>query len=191
MPLAIDGPEGLQSGLRPSHVQAKWTVDGEPFEKVFSNEAPAYDAANKPIRGSTMVDASGELGAVSEDFAQAARLGEGIDGVGKVVGRVAVPVGVAMDTISLAQAYRQDGNTIGKHTQETAGSVAGGWAGAIAGGEFGAEGGAAVGTFVAGPVGTVVGGAVGGVVGGVGGAIVGSGVGKKLVDGVRWLVGNL
>lgn len=94
----------------------------------------------------------------------------------KSVGRVARPIGMAVDAVQLGQAFRADGNRIGDRTQRAAGSLVGGAAGAWGG----AQAGAAIGSL-GGPVGTVVGGVVGGVIGGV----VGSGVGEKAVSWVK------
>jgi hypothetical protein len=145
-----------------------------------------YTGANRPLRNSTVIpEGTGEVGSSTRALEGAAKLSRGID----VVGRAALPVAVVMDGIEIGNAYHQDGNSIGKNTQETVGSVAGGWVGGLAGAETGAEGGAVVGTFF-GPVGTVVGGAVGGVAGGMVGSLAGSAIGNKIVDGVRWLFGK-
>lgn len=92
------------------------------------------------------------------------------------IGKVARPIGIALDAVQVGQAYRADGNSIGVNTQRAAGSLAGGAAGAWGG----AQAGAALGS-AAGPVGTVVGGVGGAIVGG----IIGSGIGAKAVDWVR------
>lgn len=94
--------------------------------------------------------------------------------VGKVVGRGAIVVGIAMDAYSIGSAYAEEGE-FGDKTQQATGSAIGGAAGAWAGAELGA----AIGV-IGGPVGVVVGGVIGGVVGG----IIGSGVGSKIMD---WL----
>lgn len=106
------------------------------------------------------------------DNATVRGLGEGLERVG----RVARPIGIAIDAVQVGQAFRADGNTFGANTQRAAGSLAGGAAGAWGG----AQAGAAIGSL-GGPVGTVVGGVAGAIVGGV----VGSGVGEKAVDMVR------
>lgn len=98
-------------------------------------------------------------------------------------GRVARPVAIVTDTIRLGVAFNADGNQIGRNTQITAGSVAGGWAGAAAGGLAGAKGGAlagaAIGAFFGG-VGAVPGAAIGGFVGGLAGSITGAFVGSSV-----------
>lgn len=103
------------------------------------------------------------------------RLGTVLEGVG----RVARPVGVALDAIQVGSAFRADGNRFGDNTQRATGSLVGGAAGAWAG----AQAGAAIGSL-GGPVGTVVGGVVG-AVGAVVGGVVGSGVGEKAVGWVK------
>jgi hypothetical protein len=93
------------------------------------------------------------------------------------VGRVARPVGLAMDVVEVGSAFRADGNKVGENTGRAvsglAGSAAGGWGGAMAG--------AAIGTAIMPGVGTVV----GGLLGGIGGALLGDGVGRAAFDAVR------
>lgn len=88
------------------------------------------------------------------------------------VGKVARPVGLALDVYSVGAAYRADGNSFGENTQRTvsgiAGSAAGAWGGATAG--------AAIGTAIFPGVGTAVGGIVGGIVGGLAGDQAGKGI---------------
>lgn len=93
------------------------------------------------------------------------------------VGKVARPVGVVLDAVSLTRAYQADGNRIGENTGRTASGVAGG----ALGGWGGAAAGAAIGTAVFPGVGTVV----GGVIGGVAGAFAGDAAGKGLFDTVK------
>lgn len=107
----------------------------------------------------------------------------------EAVGRVARPVAIATDTIRLGMAFHEDGDTVGRHTVITGGSVAGGWAGAAGGAWAGAQGGAAAGAFVGaffGGVGAAPGAAIGGVVGsiagGIAGAFGGSWLGEKAAE---------
>lgn len=100
--------------------------------------------------------------------AKVRRIGTVLEGVGKV----ARPIGIAIDAVQVGSAYRADGNRVGDKTQRAVGSLAGGAAGAWGGAQVGVAIGAA-----GGPVGIVVGGVVGGVFGG----IAGSGVGEKAV----------
>ena len=95
--------------------------------------------------------------------------------VGKVVGRGAIVVGIAMDAYSIGSAYAEEGE-FGDKTQQATGSAIGGAAGAWAGAEIGAL----IGTAICPGVGTVS----GGVIGGIAGGIIGSGAGAKIVD---WL----
>jgi len=89
-------------------------------------------------------------------------------GAGRVLSRIAAPVGAVIDGVQLKNAYDQDGG-FGENFQRTAGSVAGGWGGAAAG--------AAIGTAIAPGVGTVIGGVIGG--------IAGSEVGDDIVVGAK------
>jgi hypothetical protein len=113
-------------------------------------------------------------GQVARD-ADALRANRSVRGAGQVlenVGKVARPVGVVLDAISLTQAYRADGNRIGENTGRTASGVAGG----ALGGWGGAAAGAAIGTAIFPGVGTVVGGVIGGVAGAFGGDAIGRGI---------------
>ncbi len=95
----------------------------------------------------------------------------------EVVGRVARPVGLAMDVIEIGSAYRADGNRIGVNTGRAASGVAGG----ALGGWGGAAAGAAIGTAILPGVGT----AIGAIIGGVGGAWGGDAAGRATFDTVR------
>ncbi len=108
------------------------------------------------------------------------------------VEKVALPVGVALDTARLANAYLADGDRVGTQMVQTGASIAGGWAGAAAGAAGGAEGGAALGGAIgalfggAGAVpGAAIGGVAGGIAGGIAGAFMGSIAGEHIVDAVR------
>lgn len=92
---------------------------------------------------------------------------------GKVVGRGAVVVGIALDGLSIYNAYEEE-KGFGNKTQRATGSALGG----AAGGWAGAEIGAVIGTAICPGVGTVIGGILGGVIGG----IAGSGIGASIVD---------
>lgn len=91
---------------------------------------------------------------------------------GKVVGRGAFVVGIAIDGISIYSAYQEEGE-VGDKTKEAIGSAGG----ALVVGVAGAKVGAAIGAL-AGPVGVVVGGIVGGAIG----AFFGSGAGKAIAS---------
>ena len=111
--------------------------------------------------------------------APAARAGGG-GAPGRVlegVGKVARPVGIVLDAISLGQAYQADGGRIGENTGRTASGITGG----ALGGWGGAAAGAAIGTAIFPGVGTVV----GGIIGGIGGALAGDAAGKGIFDTVK------
>lgn len=93
------------------------------------------------------------------------------------VGRVARPIGIALDAVQVGAAYRADGNRIGENTARAATSLAGG----AAGGWAGAATGAAIGTAIMPGVGTVV----GGVVGGIAGALAGDTIAGRAFDSVK------
>lgn len=101
------------------------------------------------------------------------RSGQILEGVGKV----ARPVGIALDVIQVGQAFRADGNQVGANTGRAVSGVAGG----ALGGWGGAAAGAAIGTAIFPGVGTVV----GGIVGGIGGALAGDAAGRGLFDTVK------
>ena len=93
------------------------------------------------------------------------------------VGRVARPVGVVLDAVDVASAYRADGNRIGENTGRSVSGLVGG--GAVGWG--GAAAGAAIGTAILPGVGTVV----GGVIGAAAGAWAGDSLGRGMFDTVR------
>lgn len=103
-----------------------------------------------------------------------------VRGAGQIlegVGKVARPVGIVLDAVSLTQAYQADGNRIGENTGRTASGITGG----ALGGWGGAAAGAAIGTAIFPGVGTVV----GGIIGGIGGALAGDAAGKGIFDTVK------
>ncbi|WP_455075358.1 PAAR-like protein [Prevotella fusca] len=94
---------------------------------------------------------------------------------GKVVGKGAIVVGIAIDAYSIYSAYNEEGE-FGDKTQQATGSAIGG----AAGGWAGAELGAIIGTAICPGVGTLI----GGVLGGIAGGILGSMGGSALVDSI-------
>jgi hypothetical protein len=161
--------------LRPSTVSVQAKVGSRPPTFNVYHNAPGGKA---PATGESTTARNGAQAATDlADASAASKLARGAE----VVGKIATPIAVAADAYSLYSAYKQDGNRIGSHTVDQAGSVAGDLAGAAAGAEMGAEAGTAIGAAFggvgAGP-GLVIGGAVGAVVGGV----VGSGAGKAAVQ---------
>lgn len=94
-------------------------------------------------------------------------------------GKVAIPLGLAIDTVMIGSAIKADGGKFGSNTKVAVSSAAGGWAGAAGGAAAGVKVGALVGAL-GGPAGAAVGAVVGGIVGGIAGAIGGSTLGEKL-----------
>lgn len=93
------------------------------------------------------------------------------------IGKVAKPVAVVTDVVTVGVAINQDGGTIGKNTVVAGARVTMGWASAAAGASLGAKGGAAIGATIGaffGGVGAAPGAAIGGFIGGVGGGIAGA-----------------
>jgi hypothetical protein len=152
--------------LRPTAYISSYSMNGDaPDLRVMENKANAG-----------FTSAAGQFGKDEAFLGRMGRISEGLDAAGKV----AAPLAVAADVYRLGEAYRQDGDTIGKRTVETAGSVAGGWAGAAVGAETGAEAGAAAGAFFGG-VGAVPGAVIGGLAGGIAGGVAGSALGTDTV----------
>ncbi len=180
--------DNLRASPRFSNVRTEVSVKtsfGERKVDVVAIEKGPHPELNKRIEIESKLGkaslSTGKNGATTQIAKDAERLAENarIRGWGttlKTVGKVARPVGIALDAIQLGQAYQKDGNRIGANTQRAAGALAGGAAGAWGG----AQAGAALGSL-AGPVGTVVGGIVGGIAGGV----VGSGLGEKAVGWIK------
>jgi DNA/RNA non-specific endonuclease len=162
-----------KDSLRPTTVDVSTKINGKVMARNIYDNAPG----GKVAAGST--SAEDGTGAAARDAAEAAEGSRFARGA-EVLGKVALPVAVAADAYSLYGAYKQDGDRIGKHTVEQAGSVAGGWAGAAVGAEAGGEAGAAVGALFGG-VGAVPGAIIGGAVGGVVGGLAGSAAGKDAV----------
>jgi flagellum-specific peptidoglycan hydrolase FlgJ len=102
-------------------------------------------------------------------------------GLGKVVGRFAVPVTVALGGYSAAKSFKSGDN---KGGTEAIGATGGALGGMWAGGALGAAIGSAIPI-----VGTAVGGFIGGVIGGIAGSSAGKWIGNKVYKGWRWLTG--
>ena len=98
-------------------------------------------------------------------------------------GKIARPVGLVVDTVSVIGSIRQDGG-IGEETGRTVTGIAGGAAGGFAGAKAGAALGAAVGSIIPG-AGTAAGAVVGGVIGGIAGAIGGENIAKGAFNAVK------
>jgi len=98
-------------------------------------------------------------------------------------GKIARPVGMVIDAVSVVGAIKQDGG-IGEETGRTITGIAGGAAGGFAGAKAGAALGAAVGSVIPG-AGTAAGAVVGGVIGGIAGAIGGENIAKDAFNAVK------
>ncbi|MDO5620328.1 MAG: hypothetical protein Q4G24_02520 [Paracoccus sp. (in: a-proteobacteria)] len=94
-------------------------------------------------------------------------------------GKVAIPVGLVVDTVLIGSAVKADGGKFGSNTKTAVAASAGGWAGAAGGAAAGAKIGALAGAL-GGPAGAAVGAVAGGIIGGIAGAIGGSTLGEKL-----------
>ncbi|MGQ3053802.1 MAG: hypothetical protein ACT6S0_18650 [Roseateles sp.] len=154
----------VQGGARRVDVVAEpAATDPRMQQRIEVESKVGRTALDSDIRGQVALDAD------------ALRANRSLRGAGQVlenVGKVARPVGVVLDAISLTQAYKADGNRIGENTGRTASGVAGG----ALGGWGGAAAGAAIGTAIFPGVGTVVGGVIGGVAGAFGGDAAGRGI---------------
>jgi len=107
-----------------------------------------------------------------------------VRGAGEILenfGKVARPIGIALDIYSVGSAYQADGETIGDNTKRTVSGIAGSAAGGAAGAWGGAAAGAAIGSIVP-VVGTAVGGVIGGIIGGIAGGFGGDLGGKAIFD---------
>ena len=179
---------------RPDHVRVQNEADGLIVRKsslgtrhvdvtairrgIRPEDNVRLDIESKLGRASASTGPKGNLAQVAKDGERIGdnikvrNLGAAFEGVGKV----ARPVGLAIDAVQLGSAIKADGGKFGDNSQRAAGSLVGGAAGAWGG----AQAGAAIGSL-GGPVGTVVGGLAGAAVGG----IIGSGVGEKTVDFIK------
>lgn len=94
-----------------------------------------------------------------------------------VAGKIAKPVAIAADFITVVDAVNKDGGTIGENTGRAGATMAGEWAGGFAGATVGMQFGALAGSAV-----PVVGTAAGALVGGVIGGVIGSGIGSEVAS---------
>jgi hypothetical protein len=139
----------------------------------------AEDIENGTVGTKTGVDAAGAaVGATSivDDAVKAAGAVEGLGMVGKIAGKVAIPLTVAAGAVDLTKAIAAGDD---KAAAGAIGSTAGGILGGMA---VGAGAGALAGTTL-GPVGTAAVGVAGGIVGGVVGGIYGEEVAKEYAAG--------
>ena len=97
---------------------------------------------------------------------------------GRAISKLSTPIGLGMIAYNLYDAYKSDGDRIGKNTKITATSEAGSWVGGIGGSAAGAT----IGTACCPGFGTLAGGIIGGIAGGYGGGKGGEKLGEKLFD---------
>ena len=98
--------------------------------------------------------------------------------IGGTLSKIANGVGLAFSLYNMYDAYKEDGNKLGKNCKKTACSEAGSWVGATAG----STAGAAIGSAYAPGIGTIIGGIIGGVAGGIGGEKGGESIGNAIYD---------
>jgi len=156
-----------QGGARVVDVQVREPAADPRMSKVTDLESKV----GRYSRGKALVETQ-----VAND-AEALQANRVLRGSGEVlerVGKVARPIGLAIDAIQVGAAFHADGDRVGMQTGRAASNVAGG----ALGGWGGAAAGAAIGTMICPGVGT----AIGGIVGGIGGAIGGSEAAKAAFD---------
>jgi hypothetical protein len=149
---------------------------GEADRAVAAYDPPRAKVAASPAATKKAVEAAAEGGSTMGKVASAA--GDLASTGARVLGKVAVPLGLAVDAIDIGSAIERDAQRAdGKRSETTkaVGRAAGGWGGAAAG----AAAGAAVGSFVP-VVGTAIGAIVGGVLGGLGGSQAGEAVAESV-----------
>lgn len=149
-------------GLKGAFTEAKG-VGSAIFKSGVADDAVA--GAGEALQGASKAGGFfGKLGSVGK-------------GVGKVAGKIAVPLMVASEAFNILGAKDKV-----KATGEGAGAVGGGLAGASAGATLGAT----IGSIVPG-LGTVIGGGIGAIAGGIGGSSLGRKAGGAVVDAGRWI----
>ncbi|HIK14525.1 MAG TPA: hypothetical protein IGS53_04425 [Leptolyngbyaceae cyanobacterium M33_DOE_097] len=164
-------PKPFRSGG--TEVTPRWTEDHaarDPHRHLSPPVREAYQNQGDAIREAFARDVvQNEWGyTVDQPHPSAVENSSVARGVGRVLSRIAAPIGAVIDGVQLKNAYDQDGG-FGENFQRTAGSVAASWGGAAAG--------AAIGTAIAPGIGTVI--------GGVAGAIAGSEIGDDIVVGAK------
>lgn len=149
-PRTIDGTTGIGNFMRGAVDGAKDTLGG--------------------LKGSGAMSATAEAASGGGGWFKSLT-----GGLGKGLGKVAIPLGVASSLFNVATA---------EDKTKAVGSEVGGWSGGLAGASVGASWGAGLGSIVPG-LGTAVGAGVGGVAGGLIGAFGGSKLGEGVVDAGR------
>lgn len=89
----------------------------------------------------------------------------------RAFGRVAVPVAIVADAVSIGSGVAADGGRFGRNATIATAGAAGGWAGAAAGGWGGVQVGTLAGAAIGGPIGAAVGAVAGGLIGAIGGGL--------------------
>ncbi|WP_329811210.1 hypothetical protein [Enterococcus faecium] len=138
-----------------------------------SGKATGGWSAGLKNAGSTAKDLAGANIASADSIAGVTKAGSMAGKVGKVAGKVALPLALVGSAIDIASSDDKV-----KSVGENAGGLAGGFAGAKLG--------ALAGTAIMPGVGTVIGGAIGA----IGGSLIGNKAGGGLVDGVRKFFGG-
>ena len=181
------------------HVVRTWHVLGEPTAAVLEQSLACTDDAARLARdalarlkavcaaaddAARAASASSEAAGAIDDIARAGQVAAAKRTTGAVLrtaGRVAVPVGIALDAglrvnEGLNIERRFDAGELTEEQREVeharnAAGMAGGWGGALVGAKLGAMGGGAAGTAVAPGPGTAIGAGAGAVAGGVAGYV--------------------
>lgn len=149
---------------------------GEADRAVAAYDPPRAKVASSPAATKKAVEAAAEGSSTLGKLTAAA--GDVASTGARVLGKVAVPLGLAVDALDIGSAVERDAQRAdGKRSETTkaVGRAAGGWGGAAAG----AAAGAALGSVVP-VVGTAVGALVGGVLGGFGGSQAGEAVAESI-----------
>lgn len=173
---------GKKKPKRPRPAPPRGAPKGSPVPRVDPKGASAPKVGVPDPKGASapkvgvpgpLAGAAADVEAVAGKAGVAASLGSKVATVGKVAGKVAMPLMVATATIEGINAL-QAGDAPG------VGAAVGSAGGALAGSYAGAAVGATVGTFIFPGVGTAIGGAIGGLAGGIAGSEAGSWLGEKL-----------
>ena len=152
---------------------------GEAATSVKSMVVNATNVVINGGKGGAAADAAAEAAGAAGGGGKAAPKGKGgrfsgVGRMGKLAGRLALPLTVAAGLYDVATAEEGE-------RANAAGGAAGGVLGGVAGAKAGALAGGAIGSVVPG-VGTAAGAAIGGLAGGIGGAMLGTDLGQSLVE---------
>ncbi len=148
----------------------------------YLNRFAAPSSLDDAGRSAALIDDVARIGVGgADDVARGARALGAARSLGRVAGKAALPLAIAVASFDVFSTWRAEGG-FGPETRKALGRGVGGIAGGAAGG---ALVGAAIGSVVPG-VGTVIGGALGGIVGGIAGSKLGE---WFAVDGVKAVSG--